>query len=389
MTPGPPTGTPTPRQQSGARRLSTATRRGIVLLMVAALSVPLVLAPDRLAIEVDGEVVRVRSYAGTVAQALDAAGVEVGPDDRVTPAADAPVADGLGIEVVRAVTVSLSLDGRTFQLPVAGETVQDVLVAAGIGDVRGLSVEPGLDTPLDRTRRVEVTEPVTARIAVDGGAHVVRMKAGTVGDALDLAGVRVRDRDRVEPALDTVLTDDETAITVTRRDRRRVVEEVALPFDEQVVETDELYEGERQVVEDGVRGMRRDVYRVRLVDGEPVGRKLLRREVVREPVDRVVHVGTKPRPAPPPPPPPPPAASDDSVWDRLAQCESGGNWHLDSTYDGGLQFHPDTWNRWKPSGYPAYAHQASREQQIHVGKRLHAARGWSPWPHCSSKLGLR
>ena len=383
----PPEGTEPPRPPSGARRLSTATRRGIVLLMVAALSVPLVLAPDRLAIEVDGEVVRVRSYAGTVAEALDAAGVELGPDDRVTPAADAPVADGLGIEVLRAVTVSLTLDGRTFMLPVAGETVEDVLVAAGIDDVRGLSVEPALDTPLDRTRRVEVVEPVTARIEVDDGAHLVRMTSGTVADALELAGVRVRDRDRVRPSPDTVLADDETTIVVTRRDRRRVVEKVALPFDEQVVETDELFEGEREVVREGAEGLRRDVYRVRLVDGEPVGRKLMRREVVREPVDRVVHVGTRARPAPPPPPPP--AASDDSVWDRLAQCESGGNWHIDSTYDGGLQFHPDTWNRWKPSGYPAYAYQASREQQIHVGKRLHAARGWSPWPHCSSKLGLR
>lgn len=388
MAPRPDAGTESPRPSSGARRLSTAARRGFVLLLVAALSVPLVLAPDRLAIEVDGEVVRVRSYAGTVGQALDAAGVEVGPDDRVTPGADVPVADGLGIEVVRAVTVSLSLDGRTFMLPVAGETVEDVLVAAGIDDVRGLSVEPGLDTPLDQTRRVEVTEPVTARIAVDGGAHLVRLRAGTVADALALAGIRVRDRDRVRPRLDTVLVEDETSITVTRRDRRRVVEEVTLPFDEQVVETDELFEGEREVARDGRAGVRRDVYRVRLVDGEPVGRKLIEREVVREPVDRVVHVGTRPRPAPPPPPPPPPAA-DDSVWDRLAQCESGGNWHLDSTYDGGLQFHPDTWNRWKPRGYPGYAYQATREQQIHVGKRLHAARGWSPWPHCSSKLGLR
>ena len=375
---------------SGARRLSTATRRGIVLLLVAALSVPLVLAPDRLAIEVDGDVVRVRSYAGTVAGALDAAGVEVGADDRVTPAADARVTDGLAIEVVRAVPVSLSVDGRTFVLPVAGETVEDVLVAAGIDDVRGLSVEPALDTPLDQARRVEVVEPVTARITVDGGDHVVRMKAGTVADALALAGVRIRGRDRVTPALDTVLEGDDTSITVTRHDHRRVVEEVALPFDEQVVETEELFEGEREVVEEGAEGLRHDVYRVRLVDGEPVGRTLDDREVVREPVDRVVHVGTRPRPAPPPPPPPPPpAAAEHSVWDRLAQCESGGRWHLDSTYDGGLQFHPDTWNRWKPSGYPAYAHQASREQQIAVGKRLQAARGWAPWPHCSSKLGLR
>ena len=368
-------------------RLPTAVRRGLALALLVALAVPLVLAPDRVAIAVDGDVVRVRSYAGTVAEALTAAGVEVGPDDRVVPAADAPVADGLGIEVVRAVHVALELDGRTFVLPVAGETVEDVLVAAGIGDVRGLSIDPDPSTPLSQTRRVAVTEPVTARISVDGGTHLVHLTEGTVADALTLAGITVRDRDRVRPAAATVLEDDLTTVVVTRRDQRRDVEEVALPFHEQVVRTDELYEDQQQVVQEGVEGLRRDVYQVRLVDGEPVDRTLVEQEVVREPVDRVVHVGTAARPAPEPPPPPP--AQDDSVWDRLARCESGGNWHLDGTYDGGLQFHPDTWNRWKPSGYPAYAYQASRDQQIVVGKRLHAARGWSPWPACARKLGLQ
>ena len=373
-------------------RLPTAVRRGLALALLVALAVPLVLAPDRVAIAVDGDVMRVRSYAGTVAEALTAAGVEVGPDDRVLPAADTPVADGLGIEVVRAVHVALELDGRTFVLPVAGETVEDVLVAAGIGDVRGLSVDPAPSTPLSQTRRVEVTEPVAARITVDGGTHLVHLTEGTVADALALAGITVRDRDRVRPAPTTVLEDDLTTVVVTRRDQRREVEEVTLPFHEQVAQTDELYVDEQEVVSEGVEGLRRDVYRVRLVDGEPVDRTLVEQEVVREPVDRVVHVGTRARPAPeppPPPPPPPPPAEDNSVWDRLAGCESGGNWHLDGAYDGGLQFHPDTWSRWKPGGYPTYAYQASREQQIVVGKRLHAARGWSPWPSCARKLGLQ
>ncbi len=79
-----------------------------------------------------------------------------------------------------------------------------------------------------------------------------------------------------------------------------------------------------------------------------------------------------------------------SVWDRLAQCESGGNWSLNvGTYDGGLQFHPSTWNSWKKSSYPDYAWQATRAQQIEAATRLQAALGWGQWPACSSKLGLR
>lgn len=96
-------------------------------------------------------------------------------------------------------------------------------------------------------------------------------------------------------------------------------------------------------------------------------------------------------PAPEPPPPPAPNyASGGTVWDRLAQCESGGNWASSvGLYEGGLQFHPSTWDRNKPSGYPDAAYQASRAQQIQVAERVLARQGWGAWPACASKLGLR
>lgn len=96
-------------------------------------------------------------------------------------------------------------------------------------------------------------------------------------------------------------------------------------------------------------------------------------------------------PAPEPPPAPAPNhASGGTVWDRLAQCESGGNWASSvGLYEGGLQFHPSTWDRNKPSGYPDAAYQASRAQQIQVAERVLAQQGWGAWPSCASKLGLR
>lgn len=85
-----------------------------------------------------------------------------------------------------------------------------------------------------------------------------------------------------------------------------------------------------------------------------------------------------------------PSAPSGSVWDRLAQCESGGNWaHSGGMYEGGLQFHPGTWDAHKPSGYPDAAYQASRAQQIAVAERVLASQGWSAWPSCSRQLGLR
>ena len=71
-----------------------------------------------------------------------------------------------------------------------------------------------------------------------------------------------------------------------------------------------------------------------------------------------------------------------SVWDRLAQCESGGNWSINTGngYYGGLQFLPSTWRANGGSGMP---HQASREEQIRVAENLRANSGFAPWPACS------
>lgn len=110
-----------------------------------------------------------------------------------------------------------------------------------------------------------------------------------------------------------------------------------------------------------------------------------------------------PIPTPPPPPAPAPrpapatqpaqaapAPSGDGVWDALAQCESGGNWSINTGngYYGGLQFSYGTWHDYGGGAYAQYPHQATKAQQIAVAEKLRAARGFQPWPACRVKLGL-
>jgi LysM repeat protein len=82
--------------------------------------------------------------------------------------------------------------------------------------------------------------------------------------------------------------------------------------------------------------------------------------------------------------------SDGSVWDRLAQCESGGNWAINTGngFYGGVQFDSGTWLGNGGGAYAPRADLASRDQQIAIASKVQAARGWSPWPACSAKLGL-
>ncbi|QWC85320.1 transglycosylase family protein [Nocardioidaceae bacterium] len=78
-------------------------------------------------------------------------------------------------------------------------------------------------------------------------------------------------------------------------------------------------------------------------------------------------------------------------WERLAQCESGGNWKINTGngYYGGLQFSASTWRGFGGTKYARYAHQATKLEQIRTAQDVQARQGWRAWPVCSRKVGLR
>lgn len=79
-------------------------------------------------------------------------------------------------------------------------------------------------------------------------------------------------------------------------------------------------------------------------------------------------------------------AADDSKWDAVAECESGGNWATDTGngYSGGLQFNQGTWEANGGTGNPA---DASRGEQIRVAENVLDSQGWGAWPTCGGQGG--
>jgi resuscitation-promoting factor RpfA len=82
------------------------------------------------------------------------------------------------------------------------------------------------------------------------------------------------------------------------------------------------------------------------------------------------------------------AAAPDSEWDRVASCESGGNWGINTGngYHGGLQFSQGTWSSHGGGEYATSANQATRDQQIAVAERVLASQGRGAWPVCGRGL---
>jgi resuscitation-promoting factor RpfA len=82
------------------------------------------------------------------------------------------------------------------------------------------------------------------------------------------------------------------------------------------------------------------------------------------------------------------AAAPDTEWDRVAACESGGNWGINTGngYHGGLQFSQGTWASHGGGEYASSANQATRDQQISVAERVLASQGRGAWPVCGRGL---
>jgi hypothetical protein len=138
-------------------------------------------------------------------------------------------------------------------------------------------------------------------------------------------------------------------------------------------EDDSMNIGQTKVVRPGRPGVRDVTYRFRLENGDVVRRTQLDQDVHRKPRPKIVRVGTR---------------QPYGVWDRLAECESGGNWHINTGngYYGGLQFSLGTWRAYGGTGLPS---QHSRETQIAIATKLRNAQGgYGAWPACAAELGL-
>jgi nucleoid-associated protein YgaU len=85
-----------------------------------------------------------------------------------------------------------------------------------------------------------------------------------------------------------------------------------------------------------------------------------------------------------------PASAASTVWDKVARCESGGNWKINTGngYYGGLQFSSRTWRGFGGAKYASSAHKATKGEQIAIARRVLHGQGPGAWPTCGRKAGL-
>jgi uncharacterized protein YabE (DUF348 family) len=339
-------------------------------------------------LSIDGKTETVQTFAETVGGVLEDEGIELTARDLVAPSADSPLEDGLEISVRYARPVSVEIDGVEREFWTTALSVEEALADLGI---RAAGAEVSVSRSLGIGRRgleFEIRTPKDITLVADGEERELTTTALTVREALRDLNVELGDRDLIEPAAEERVVDGLKLVI-----KRVTVEEktvtVEVEYKTKRKTDDSMYEDQSKVEREGKDGKLERTVEVVFIDGKKSDEKVLSEKLVTDPVDKIVVVGTKERPSEPQPSSSEPNyASGSTVWDRLAECESGGNWSINTGngYYGGLQFSLQTWQAYGGSGYP---HENSREEQIRIAERVRDARGhYGDWPACAAKLGL-
>lgn len=290
-----PAAHPAPAVDHSVRNRHRLEWFGAVLLILAvALGVSHLLGPSNpiryVALSVDGIATTVQTRGTRVADVLREADVTLAPADRVVPAAEARLDGDTSVRVLRAFPVVVDLDGERRTVRTTRRTAARLLPELAAAP-NALVTEAPDRLAAGSTVVVRTPRPVT--LQVDGAARSLSATALTVRELLAAEAVALGPNDEVSPTLDARLTDG-LRVRVTRLAAGQRTALVSVPFRDERRSDPNLDVGQTRVVRAGVAGQNRVVYAVTLRDGVEAGRSVVRTEVVRAPVDRILAVGTRP-----------------------------------------------------------------------------------------------
>ncbi|HEX9696360.1 MAG TPA: ubiquitin-like domain-containing protein [Actinomycetota bacterium] len=242
-------------------------------------------------VRIEGEIRPVKTFALTVGDTLERAGIEVGSDDRVTPALGTRVAEGAQIQIVRAKPVTIVLNGKPREVVVTAMTVDEVLHQVAlrssmrdfVGASRSARVYPGMT--------IEYRQAVGLNVVHDEKTDRVITNAATVRQMLAELKIALGAKDKVQPGLDVYPTNGMTVKVLRVGERKETVERI-LPAPTQTKRSTSVEYGVTKVIQEGRPGLKVTRYLSTYEDGRRVKRKLLESKVVRKAQPKIVAIGT-------------------------------------------------------------------------------------------------
>lgn len=263
----------------------------------------------------DGVPMNVRTWDGTVGDVLDGQGIELGEHDVVAPGPDEKIVDGQQISVRYGRALHLTIDGSAETVWTTALTLDEALAERSIRDESRLSTSrtaaisrQGLSVTIDTAKMVN--------LSIGGQPSTLITPAKTVGEALTEANVTVGPEDRVEPALETPVTEG-MQVDVQKNENKETLKPVEIPFKTIRKNTASLPSGTEKVETKGVNGKAVETWVERFENGVSVKNEKIATKVEKEAVDEVILVGTRTASASP--------SSSASASSRSSSPSAGGS----------------------------------------------------------------
>lgn len=271
----------------GVRR--TAIRAGLVGLLLAA-TLAYTSLEKHITVRIEGSIRPVASFALTVGDALQRAGISVGAQDRVDPSLDTPLNDNLKVMIYRAKPVTIMLNGKPRQVVVTAMTVDELLreiaLRSSLRDYVGASRSARVFSGMT----IEYRQAVAITVVHDDRRDKVITNAASVWQVLKEMGVTLGVKDKVQPAVATYPTTN-LVVKILRVGERREIRQSVIPSPTTSKRVMNVEYGRTSVIQQGRPGLKVYRYLSTYVDGRRVKQKLLGSQVVRKPVPKVIGIG--------------------------------------------------------------------------------------------------
>ncbi|MBP9921423.1 MAG: DUF348 domain-containing protein, partial [Proteiniclasticum sp.] len=267
-----------------------------IALFAAAVIMTVVIAVDsmmkNITIVIDGKEQVVSTFKDTVEEVLAENGITIAEKDKLSKNTNESLGKKDMIQIDRAVPVQVSIDGTVTSYLTPEKTVGAFFETENIAVMEKDKVSASLEDEVTSGMKVNIDRAVGVTLIADGQEVTYLTPEKTVGAFFTAEEVVVNELDKVSSSMEDAVSNG-MAITIVRVTTEVVEENQSIAFAVQEKKDSTIDKGKTVVKQEGVKGERIVTKKLTFEDGVQVTEEVLSTEVLKEAVDKIVHVGTK------------------------------------------------------------------------------------------------
>lgn len=244
------------------------------------------------AMTLNGEQSEIRTHASTVGELLKHHNITVAENDLLTPSVNTEIENGLTIAWEKARPVTVTVDQETKTVMTTDLNVKDILAQAGVTVTEHDKVTPAVDGKIGEDDQIKIEKAFEVTLVDGMDKKKVMSTSTTVADFLKQQEVKLNEFDRVEQRMEELVLPNDV-VQVVRVEKVTDVVEEATKFAVETKKDSSLLKGTEKIVQKGENGTVSRTYEIIKENGKPVSRILKGEKVVKDPKTKVVAVGTK------------------------------------------------------------------------------------------------